>query len=136
MRFVRRLGLRLAMVLALLASGMVIGMATPAQAACSGVGSPDTITKFEGGREVAREWARENCDNNRVYRGYINDSANDGHCALAQYQDGSYFGTQGTDCTTNGSAAAYSFWDQTGNSSAQVRICSASCGVWWNTWGY
>ena len=68
------------------------------------------------------EEPRESCDGNGVYHGKVYDNflTSDGSCVYAQYRDGSYEGVQGYSC--NSSGMNYSFYDQTGDTSAQFRL--------------
>ena len=108
-----------------------------AGAACAGQGGGYDFSLVINGTVRVNEFHDSGtCNGNGTYSGRVGDARTDGACASAEYRDGSFQGVQGIDCTDNNSPNGYSFNDQTGNTSAQMRLCATQCGAWIDTWGY
>lgn len=95
--------------------------ARSAHAVCLQAGWPaQEYWMTKSGAFYAVEDARESCNSNKQYVGWVADIMTDGSCVYAQYHDGSYTGVQGQSCDSAG--FRYRFNDQTGDTSAVYRV--------------
>jgi hypothetical protein len=128
------------------AVGAVLLIATPAQAGCTGRGAANeySITYYTNGTAAAREHpypysgTTSTCDGDSQYRGQVQDSKTDGHCAYVVFRDPTD-AVEGSECTT-GAWATFTGWDQQGNSDAYYALClNYNCSdfpVYYHTWGF
>jgi hypothetical protein len=126
----RRRALPIPLILVLLALGASVfvtaSSSTRAEAICTGVGQPLTISHVDGnGVVVAAEGAPypgSTCNNDAAYSGLVLDAVTDGSCAYVYYLEPLlYYAQRGASCTT-GSWNAYGYNDSIGTNSVFVSV--------------